>query len=244
MNARVVDAYLEELLDPGFCADAPKAEPAAEPAVAHAAATMRPAGPAAPALPAEPPIGPARASDDARMNPAPPPGSRAAPAAVSCAASPPAASARPAPASAPPPAAAAPAAAQRWLRLALGGDSYAFELLRVQEVGRTASVVAMRGAPAYVLGAMNLRGRIVPVLDLGLWLGTGAVRPDERARIVVVERDNELIGALVDAVEDVVTLGAEAIEAPLPGGDPGAIVGVARVGPKPTVLLDAAALFG
>ena len=67
---------------------------------------------------------------------------------------------------------------------------------------------------------------------------------DERTRIVVVERDNELIGALVSAVDDVVTLGPDGIEPPLAGGHNHAIVGVARIGAKPTVLLDAMALFG
>lgn len=132
----------------------------------------------------------------------------------------------------------------RWLRVAVGEDSYAVELLRVQEVGRTVPIVAMRGAAPSVLGAMNLRGRIVPVFDLGLWLGTGRVIPDERARIVVVERDNELIGALVSAVDDVVTLGPDRIEPPLMAAPSRAIVGVARVVAKPTVLLDANALFG
>ena len=84
----------------------------------------------------------------------------------------------------------------------------------------------------------------MPVFDLGLWLGTGRVRPDERARIVVVERDNELIGALVSAVDDVVTLGPDRIEPPLMASPSRAIVGVARVVAKPTVLLDANALFG
>ncbi len=132
----------------------------------------------------------------------------------------------------------------RWLRVAVGDDSYAVELLRVQEVGRTVPIVAMRGAAPSVLGAMNLRGRIVPVFDLGLWLGTGRVEADERARIVVVERDNELIGALVSAVDDVVTLGPDRIEPPLMASPSRAIVGVARVVAKPTVLLDANALFG
>lgn len=133
---------------------------------------------------------------------------------------------------------------QRWVRVVVGRDSYALELLCVQEVVRLAPIVAMRGAAAAVLGAMNLRGRIVPVFDLGLWLGAGRVQPDERSRIVVVERDDELIGVLVGAVEDVVTLGQDRIEPPLAGADPGCTLGVARVGAVPTVLLDANALYG
>jgi chemotaxis signal transduction protein len=131
----------------------------------------------------------------------------------------------------------------RWLRVCVGRDSYAVELLRVQEVVRLAPVVAMRGAGHAVLGVMNLRGRIVPVFDLGLWLDVGAVRADEASRIVVIERSDELIGLLVTAVEDVVSLESAHMEPPLTGTDPGPTLGVARVGGAPTVLLDANALF-
>jgi chemotaxis signal transduction protein len=131
----------------------------------------------------------------------------------------------------------------RWLRVSVDADRYAVELLRVQEVVRIVPIVGMRGADPAVLGVMNLRGRIVPVFDLGLWLGTTAVRPDERSRIVVVERDDELIGLLVTAVNDVTTLVADHIEPPLGAGHPGAIVGVARADDAPTVLLDANWLF-
>jgi purine-binding chemotaxis protein CheW len=134
--------------------------------------------------------------------------------------------------------------APRWVRVTVAADSYALELLCVQEVVRVMPIVAMRGADRAVLGVMNLRGRIVPVFDLGLWLGLACVQPDDRSRIVVVERDDELIGVLVSTVEDVVTLGRDRIEPPLPGSDPGAILGIARVGATPTVLLDANSLYG
>lgn len=132
----------------------------------------------------------------------------------------------------------------RWLRVGVGRDSYAFELLRVQEVVRVAPVVPMRGAGHAVLGVMNLRGRIVPVFDLGLWLDVGAVHADDRSRVVVIERDDELIGVLVTLVEDVVSLDREHVEPPLAGTDPGPTLGVARISASPTVLLDADALFG
>ncbi|MEN1960667.1 chemotaxis protein CheW [Luteimonas sp. MJ246] len=161
----------------------------------------------------------------------------------------------PAPARRPPPALQAPVqapppprvqvqVASRWLRVLVGTDSYALELLRVQEVVRVAPVVAMRGTAPAVLGVMSLRGRIVPVFDLGLWLRTGCVDAGEQARIVVVERDDELVGLLVSAVEDVVTLGPDRIEPPLPGDPLCAVLGVARVGTAPTVLFDAYALYG
>ena len=135
------------------------------------------------------------------------------------------------------------AASSRWLRVGIGTDHYAFELLRVQEVVRVAPIVAMRGAASAVLGVMNLRGRIVPVFDLGLWLGGVGVVTTEHSRIVVVERDDELIGVLVTVVENVATLSREHVEPPLLGSDAGATVGIARIGNQPTVLLDANALF-
>ncbi|HEY5849215.1 MAG TPA: chemotaxis protein CheW [Lysobacter sp.] len=214
-----IDDYLDALLD---------GAPAASDGGAAVMADSAPVVAAAPAVLPPPPD----------VIEAPQPVVRPAPPAPAPPVSPPRAAA-----SAAPPMLTAPMS-QRWLRTNVGNDSYALELLRVQEVLRPAPIVAMRGAAPAVLGVMNLRGRVVPVFDLGVWLGTGRVHADERSRIVVVERNDELIGALVTAVEDVVTLGRDRVEPPLPGSDPGAIVGIARVGQVPTVLLDANALFG
>lgn len=227
----VID-YLDALLDDS------------QPVAADAAASAR----AAPALDLEPAFepGPPLASAPApEPAPAPAPAHAPAPAAVPAPVFAPQDMAPP-----PPPLAAvqppsiAIAQAARWLRVLVGADSYALELLRVQEVVRVVPIVPMRGAAPAVLGVMNLRGRIVPVYDLGRWLRAGQVAPDEHSRIVVAERDDELIGVLVSAVEDVVTLGRDRIEPPLQGGSPGVVLGVARVGACPTVLFDAYALYG
>jgi chemotaxis signal transduction protein len=69
------------------------------------------------------------------------------------------------------------------------------------------------------------------------------VRQEERSRVVVIERDDELIGVLVTCVDDVVSLEREHVEPPLAGTDAGPTLGVARVTDAPTVLLDADALF-
>lgn len=131
----------------------------------------------------------------------------------------------------------------RWLRIWLHHDSYAVELLRVQEVVRPQPVIQLRGVPASVLGAMNLRGRVVPVIDLGLWLGGARVETDAGARIVVAEHEGELLGVLVSRVEDVMTLSQDRIEPPPASGIGSAISGVARLGPVPTVLVKITALF-
>lgn len=142
----------------------------------------------------------------------------------------------------------APSAApvgQRWLRVSVGDDRYAVELLRVQEVVRLAPVIAVRGAAPSLLGVMNLRGRVVPVHDLGRWLRRASVQvDDERSRIVVLEHQDELVGLLVTAVTDVVTLDAPQIEPPTPGLRDRIGMGIARTpGAPPTVLLDARVVF-
>lgn len=133
---------------------------------------------------------------------------------------------------------------RRWLRVAVGEDRYAVELLRVQEVVRLAPMIAVRGAAPSLLGVMNLRGRVVPVHDLGRWLRRAAVEIDERARIVVLEHQDELVGMLVTSVTDVVTLEAPHIEPPTPGLRTRIGMGIARTpGAPPTVLLDAQLVF-
>ncbi|MBZ4040468.1 chemotaxis protein CheW [Novilysobacter selenitireducens] len=230
MSQHAIDAYLDDLL----CEVEPAALPPHPAAVLNAVPDVVVAAPPPPAP--EPPV--ARTMP-APVAPSPRESAAAAPSAI------PEPRHRRASDTAPVSGEHVPTAARssRWLRMGIGRDSYAFELLRVQEVVRVAPILAVRGASMSVLGVMNLRGRIVPVFDLGRWLGSAAIEVTEGARIVVVERDDELIGVLVTQVEDVVSLSREHIEPPLANGNPGAIVGIARTGHAPTVLLDANALF-
>ena len=223
MNHPAVDQYLDELLAPVAQAAGGERDAANEPDANTVAAD-------APAPAAAPPPAPAPvATSDAAPT-------------RSLAAVPDRAAARSA-AVEEPRRRVAPASA-RWLRARLGADSYAFQLLKVQEVVRVSPVVAMRGAAVHVLGVMNLRGRIVPVTDLALWLGTGRVEADEQSRIIVLEHQDELIGVLVSALDDVTSIEEDDIEQPFAATAPGAVLGIARSDRTPTVLLDATALFG
>jgi purine-binding chemotaxis protein CheW len=135
----------------------------------------------------------------------------------------------------------------RWLRLRCGPQAYALELLKVQEVVLPVPLLPLRGTPSAMLGIMNLRGQVVPVLDLGIHLGTGPARDDANTRIVVLEEDGETMGLRVSAVEDVANLTDSQIEPP----DTARICqisndlfrGVARVTSQPMILLDATQLL-
>jgi len=135
----------------------------------------------------------------------------------------------------------------RWLRLRCGAQAYALELLKVQEVVLPVPLLGLRGTGPSMLGIMNLRGQVVPVIDLGLHLDLTPVVEDSQTRIVVLEENGEVLGLRVSAVEDVTNLTESQIEPP----DTVRICrisntlfrGVARLGQRPMILLDAGQLL-
>ena len=135
----------------------------------------------------------------------------------------------------------------RWLRLRCGDQTYALELLKVQEVVLPVPLLPLRGASRAMLGIMNLRGQVVPVQDLGLRLGAGAVASDAQTRVVVLEENGETMGLRVSAVEDVTSLSDQHIEPPdntrLCRISNQLFRGVARLGAQPMILLDARELL-
>ncbi len=136
----------------------------------------------------------------------------------------------------------------RWLRLRCGSQAYALELLKVQEVVLPVPLLPLRGTAPAMLGIMNLRGQVVPVLDLGMHLGGAPATEDAQTRIVVLEENGEIMGLRVSAVDDVTNLSDSQIEPP----DTARICrisndifrGVARLQQQPMILLDATRLLG
>ena len=135
----------------------------------------------------------------------------------------------------------------RWLRLRCGTQAYALELLKVQEVVLPVPLLPLRGTAPAMLGIMNLRGQVVPVMDLGIHLGAATAEDDAQTRIVVLEENGETLGLRVSAVEDVASLTDSQIEPP----DTARICqisnelfrGVARISQRPMILLDATRLL-
>ena len=135
----------------------------------------------------------------------------------------------------------------RWLRLRCGQQPYALELLKVQEVVLLAPLLSLRGTAPHMLGIMNLRGQVVPVMDLGLYLGSEAVQTSAATRIVVLESEGQSLGLRVSAVDDVASLSESQIEPPdtarLCRFSNHLFRGVARLSGPPIILLDANALL-
>jgi len=135
----------------------------------------------------------------------------------------------------------------RWLRLRVHAQDYGVELLKVQEVLLPVPVLPMRDTEAAILGVMNLRGVVVPVLDLGVWLGLEEVPDAAQTRYVVLEQNGDCLALKVSAVLDVHAIGVHQIEPAehtlaAPAGS--TLRGVTRLNSQPVILLDAAALLG
>ncbi len=96
----------------------------------------------------------------------------------------------------------------------LGGELYGIDIQLVQEIIRVERITRVPGAPKPIRGITNLRGKILPVLDLRLCLGVGVASVSKRSRIVVADYGGKLLGLLVDAVQQVLQVDASVIEPP------------------------------
>jgi len=103
---------------------------------------------------------------------------------------------------------------ETWVTFGLAGESYAFPVEAIQEILRVGTITRVPDAPHPVRGILNLRGRVVPVVDLRVRLGLPAVEPGSRSRVLVANARGRLIGLLVDGVEQVVRLDRNSCEPP------------------------------
>lgn len=120
----------------------------------------------------------------------------------------------PAPAGPPLPPVELPQAPARYVTFRVERETYALDVLRVREVLRSAEVVPVPGAPASVLGVINLRGSIVPVVDARHRLGLAPPEPDGPSRVLIMESGWQAVGLRVDSVADVTTVTPDECEPP------------------------------
>jgi len=126
------------------------------------------------------------------------------------------------------------------LAFALGDEEYAIDIRRLREIIRTRPITEVPRAPAFVLGVISVRGEVLPVIDLRQRLRRPRAAPGRGSRVLIVKRDGEAFGLLVDSVHDVVRLRDEDIEATpalLGASDSEYIAGIARPRPDRLVIL-------
>jgi purine-binding chemotaxis protein CheW len=133
----------------------------------------------------------------------------------------------------------------KYLTFSLSNESYGVDVLKVREIIRILKITPVPQMPPYVKGVINLRGKVLPVIDLRLKFGLEAAEATERTCIVVVRvlagSHDITLGMIVDSVEEVINLNESEIEETPEFGakvDTGYLMGMAKVKGVIKTLLD------
>lgn len=101
-----------------------------------------------------------------------------------------------------------------FLSFGLGEDEYSVEIMSVREIRGWTRTTSLPRSPAYVRGVINLRGAVLPVIDLAMRLGLPETDPEDRNVIIVVDVNSRMMGLRVDAVSDILTLSQDQLQPP------------------------------
>lgn len=138
------------------------------------------------------------------------------------------------------------AVGREFLTFRLGAEEYGIDILNAQEIRGWETPTAIANTPPFIKGVINLRGTIVPIVDLRVKFGLADPKYDAFTVVIVLSIARRVLGIVVDAVSDVITLGAEQIRpAPEFGGtlDTRFITGLGTVGSRMLILVDIARLM-
>jgi purine-binding chemotaxis protein CheW len=134
----------------------------------------------------------------------------------------------------------------QYLTLRLGDEDYAIDILQVQEIRSYEEPTKMVNSPNFIKGVVNLRGVIVPIVDLRIKLNISRVEYDASTVVIILNVHGTVIGAVVDAVSDVVTLDAQNIK-PAPqfesSIDARFILGLAHVAERMLIVMNMESLL-
>ncbi|MCI4626369.1 MAG: chemotaxis protein CheW [Candidatus Magnetoovum sp. WYHC-5] len=123
----------------------------------------------------------------------------------------------------------------------LGSEEYAIDILRVQEINRMSSITMVPNSPQYVEGVINLRGKVIPVINLRKKFEIPEKESDSSSRIMILEIRGATIGIIVDSVSEVLRVASNIVEPPPPMSTNIAadfIKGIAKLEDRLIILLD------
>jgi len=135
----------------------------------------------------------------------------------------------------------APASSRQVLTFSLGDETYGVDILRVQEIRGWSPVNKIPQSPPHVLGVLNLRGTIVPIVDMRIKFKLGKVEYNQFTVVIILSVAGRMVGMVVDSVSDVITLASEQIKpAPEFGAslDTRYIIGLGTVEERMLILVD------
>lgn len=128
----------------------------------------------------------------------------------------------------------------------LGGEEYAVDILKVQEIRGYSNVTRIANVPEFIKGVTNLRGAIVPIVDLRLKFALGEADYADHTVVIVLNIGERVVGMVVDSVSDVIALSSEHVKpAPEFGGQMNTayLEGLASIDDRMLILIDAEAMM-
>jgi purine-binding chemotaxis protein CheW len=123
----------------------------------------------------------------------------------------------------------------------IGDEEFGVDILKVQEINRMVDVTRVPNAPEYVEGVINLRGKVIPIIDLRKRLGLTQKENDKDTRIIVVELNQKVIGFIVDSVSEVLRINKSITEPPpqmVAGIESDYITAIGKLEDRLLILLD------
>lgn len=123
----------------------------------------------------------------------------------------------------------------------IGNEEFGIDILKVQEIIRLLTITEVPNSPDFVEGVINLRGRVIPVIDLRVKLGMNKIERNPNTRIIVVEINNTTVGFIVDAVSEVLRIPSNITEPPpsiVAGVESEFITAVGKLDDRLIILLD------
>lgn len=123
----------------------------------------------------------------------------------------------------------------------IGDEEFGVDILKVQEIIRTMEITKVPRAPMFVEGVINLRGKVIPIIDLRRRFGLATKTHDSHTRIIVIEINGLIVGFVVDSVSEVLRIPVSTVEPPPPvvaGLDSDYISGVGKLADRLLILLD------
>jgi purine-binding chemotaxis protein CheW len=123
----------------------------------------------------------------------------------------------------------------------VGEEDFSVSILKVQEIIRMSEITKVPRSPEFVEGVINLRGKVIPVIDLSKRFGLIAAERDNDTRTIVVDCGGKVVGLIVDSVTEVLRLSKATVEPPpdiVGGVDSDYISGVGKLDDRLVILLD------
>jgi len=128
----------------------------------------------------------------------------------------------------------------------IGNETYGVRIASVREIVRVPEITIVPNAPDTIEGVINLRGKIIPVMDLRKRFGSTTIQPDKKNRILVVELESKLLGLIVSSASEVLKIPPSEIESPgsvFAEGESSYVTGVGKLKGRLIILLDIARLL-